>query len=746
MRSHGLARAGLARAGLARAAAAIGASLLAGVCFAALPAHAAPAPSGALPNSAAPSSGSSVCDLDARYGTPCVAAYSMTRALYASYDGPLYQVQRTSDGTTANVGLLATGGDVNAAEQDSFCAGTECTITELYDQSPDGNNLTVAPGGGAASNKDDPASATALPITIGGHEAYGVDIEPWNGYRNNVTRGVAKNGQPEGMYMVASGTHVNPNCCFDFGNGEANSDDNGDAHMDAVNLTTTCWNGGPCSGSGPWVQADLENGLFMGSNNTELANKGNSSDFVTALLKNNGQTTFALKGGNAQSGSLSTWYNGPLPSGYSKMKQEGGIILGTGGDNSNWGTGSFFEGVMTAGYPSDAADNAVQANIVAAGYAGNSAGVSAVPSAAGPAVAHNGYASVYTVDAASGDLQETYLPAIGKAWQTQDLSAEFGTPKVLAGTVPVAVAHGGYTSVYTVDAASGDLQETFLPGINYGWSTQDLSALSGTPTTDVTPTAVYHDGYTSVYTVDAASGDLQETYLKALGDPWSTQNLSALTGGPAALAGTSPVAMYHSGYTSVYTVDGDHHLQETYLSALGAGWLTQDLSAKAGTPNTSVTPSAVVHSGYASVYTVDDGSQDLQETLLPALGDPWSTQDLSAKFGAPPVTAGTTPVALFHTGYTSVYTVDQGSDDLQETSLPALGDPWATQDLSAKFGTPATAQTPIVLLHADAIDNLTWTSVFTIDPSADLQETYLPALGKGWTTQDLSAKYGTPPS
>jgi hypothetical protein len=30
----------------------------------------------------------------------------------------------------------------------------------------------------------------------------------------------------------------------------------------------------------------------------------------------------------------------------------------------------FFEGVMTAGIPTDAADDAVQANIVAAGYAG----------------------------------------------------------------------------------------------------------------------------------------------------------------------------------------------------------------------------------------------------------------------------------------------------------------------------------------------------------------------------------------
>ena len=50
------------------------------------------------------------------------------------------------------------------------------------------------------------------------------------------------------------------------------------------------------------------------------------------------------------------------------MKKQGAIILGIGGDNSNGADGTFYEGVMTSGYPSDATENAVQANIVAAGY------------------------------------------------------------------------------------------------------------------------------------------------------------------------------------------------------------------------------------------------------------------------------------------------------------------------------------------------------------------------------------------
>ena len=52
----------------------------------------------------------------------------------------------------------------------------------------------------------------------------------------------------------------------------------------------------------------------------------------------------------------------PNVSGYNPMHKEGAILLGNGGDNSKGAAGSFFEGAMTSGYPSDATENAVQAN------------------------------------------------------------------------------------------------------------------------------------------------------------------------------------------------------------------------------------------------------------------------------------------------------------------------------------------------------------------------------------------------
>ena len=687
------------------------------------------------------------CDVYEEYGTPCVAAYSMDRAMYAAYDGPLYEVQRASDSATSQIGLLSTGGYVNAAAQDSFCSGTTCTITEIYDQSPEVNDLGIEGSGGAAG-ADHGADASALPITIDGNEAYGLDVTGQIGYRNNSTRGIATAGQPEGMYMVASGTHVNSGCCFDFGNVETNSQDDGAGRMDAVNLTTFCGSyEAPCSGSGPWVEADMENGQYLGGDGSNPNDTGNSSAFVTAVLKNNGQNTFELEGGNSQSGGLTSYWDGSLPSGYSPMRQQGGIVLGTGGDNSNADVGSFFEGVMTQGFPSDTADAAVQSGIVSADYSGFTGGATGTGGsvAAGQAVVHSGYSSVYTVDASNGHLQETYLPAMGDPWTTQDLSANYGTPAVMAGTEPVSVVHAGYTSVYTVDASSGDLQETYLPAIGDAWSTQNLSTNYGTPITHTTPTAVFHSNYTSVYTVDASNGDLQETYLPAIGDSWTTQNLSANYGTPPVRSGTAPVSIVHGGFTSVYSVDPNDNLQETYLPAIGDAWTTQDLSTNYGTPNTATTPAVMVHDGYTSVYTVDSANNDLQETYLPAIGDPWTSQNLSTTYGTPTVLAGTAPITLYHTGYASVYSVNASDSHLQETYQPTVGGSYNTQDLSANYGTPPTALTPISLLHPDTSGNLTWSSLYTVDASnGDLQETYLPALGDPWTTQNLSANYGTP--
>src|SRR4051812_17613239 len=166
------------------------------------------------------------CDIYRAAGTPCVAAHSSTRALYAAYKGPLYQVIRQSDNKLLDIGLLADG-YVNAAAQDAFCANSTCLITKIYDQSGKGNHLTQAPPGTYKGTDkagyDNLPIADMAPITINGHKAYGVFIMPGMGLRNNNARDLAINDEPEGIYYVVDGKHYDSGCCFDYGNSSTNS-------------------------------------------------------------------------------------------------------------------------------------------------------------------------------------------------------------------------------------------------------------------------------------------------------------------------------------------------------------------------------------------------------------------------------------------------------------------------------------------------------------------------------------------
>jgi len=313
------------------------------------------------------------CDIYAAAGFPCVAAHSTVRRLLSTYTGPLYQVRKGGSntgtgGTTTDIGALADG-FADAAAQDTACGSSACTISVIYDQSGKANHLTYTKaGGGAKPSQDLEADAKALKVTLSGHTAYGVHIPAGVGYRNNSCKGTATGDNAETQYMITSGDYMNGGCCFDYGNMETNSKDNGEGTMEAIYFgNCTIWGKG--SGSGPWVMGDLENGLWAGNVSPYTKNTPVTYKYVTAFLKGDaaGKNHWAIKAGNAQTGPLTTMFDGPRPnSRYNPMRKEGAIGLGTGGDNSNGAQGNFFEGIMTATYSTDKADDDVQANIVAA--------------------------------------------------------------------------------------------------------------------------------------------------------------------------------------------------------------------------------------------------------------------------------------------------------------------------------------------------------------------------------------------
>jgi len=326
------------------------------------------------------------CDIYAAAGDPCVAAHSSTRALFAAYNGPLYQVLRQSDGKTLDIRVVQPsgadpGGYADASAQDKFCAHTYCWITTLYDQSGHGNHLVQPPHGGfsgpAMGGFNNIPVADWAPVSVMGHRVYGTFIAPGMGLRWNNAKGTAVDDQAEGQYWVVNGHHYNSGCCFDYGNAETDSRDDGDGTMETTYFgNATSWYRGPASG--PWIMTDQENnlvGCVTDSPNNKLCTNLPVINwrFVTAMAKGEPHHWTSM-GGDSQNGDLKVMFDGQRVqnprSTYDPMRKQGAILLGNGGDNSNGSQGTFYEGAMTAAgtFPSDATDQKIQANVVAAKY------------------------------------------------------------------------------------------------------------------------------------------------------------------------------------------------------------------------------------------------------------------------------------------------------------------------------------------------------------------------------------------
>ena len=326
------------------------------------------------------------CDIYGAAGNECVAAYSTIRRLSSTYTGPLYQVRSGSNamntgsgGETHDIGQTADG-FADADAQDAVCNGTFCTISILYDQSGRGNDLTAAKGGRSdggqyAALDDFESKADEDERMIGGHRVYTLYMEARQGYRQTVKGdGMPRGREPQGIYMLADGTHWGSACCWDFGN--VTEDPTTYHTMNTLFFGTAFWGRG--AGNGPWFMADFEAGVWAGGSNPSdpgwgsldtnaPPNQNNPSlgvPFALGFLKTD--SDYALRMADLQTANeLTTAYEGPLPK---AMDNQGAVVIGVGGDNSNNSWGTFYEGAIVTGYPADATELAVMQNLKAVGY------------------------------------------------------------------------------------------------------------------------------------------------------------------------------------------------------------------------------------------------------------------------------------------------------------------------------------------------------------------------------------------
>ena len=108
---------------------------------------------------------------------------------------------------------------------------------------------------------------------------------------------------------------------FDYGNAEnvttaGNAGPMKDGTMEAVYFGSGYAPHGKGSGSGPWIGADMENGIYEGASNQASVPSLKPSDFVVGFVKGKPGNHYEIKSGNPQAGSaLHAQYAGPRPKG-----------------------------------------------------------------------------------------------------------------------------------------------------------------------------------------------------------------------------------------------------------------------------------------------------------------------------------------------------------------------------------------------------------------------------------------------
>ena len=98
-------------------------------------------------------------------------------------------------------------------------------------------------------------------MMIGGHKVYSLYMNAREGYRiMRVGTKMPTGSASQGIYMLADGTHSGTACCWDFGNVTTNPAAYAD--MNTLFFGVAFWGKG--AGTGPWMMADFEAGVWSG--------------------------------------------------------------------------------------------------------------------------------------------------------------------------------------------------------------------------------------------------------------------------------------------------------------------------------------------------------------------------------------------------------------------------------------------------------------------------------------------------
>ncbi len=180
--------------------------------------------------------------------TPFVAAHALTRALFAAYSGPLFRAIRISDNQEKDISPVSPGGLGDFATLNTFCSGTTCKVTTLYDQSGNGNDMwraddpsknqpgTVRPCDLMEIQFWQMSDGTKVPVVV---ETGALWKSTAQCLRNrDKTKNMPTGSKPQTEYAIFHAKYQNANCCFNYGNTGNAVHYTGPGTLSALNFST----------------------------------------------------------------------------------------------------------------------------------------------------------------------------------------------------------------------------------------------------------------------------------------------------------------------------------------------------------------------------------------------------------------------------------------------------------------------------------------------------------------------------
>ena len=250
---------------------------------------------------------------------------------------------------------------------------------------------------------------------------------------------------------------------------------------------------------------------------------------------------------------------------------------------------------------------------------------------------------------------------------------------------------GGTKQIAYVDGQS-HVMELFL-GFGDPWQSDDLTALTGAPPASGSALAGY--SWSAGGTKQVVYSDQQSHIIElfvARESPWQWVDLTVLTGAPPASG--SALAGYPwsvGGTKQVAYVDGQGHVIELFV-AEGSPWQWVDLTVLTGAPpaNDSALAGYDWPNGQTKQVAYVDGQGHVIE-LFVAKGSPWQWVDLTALTGAPPASGSALAGYSWSAGGTKQVVYSDQQSHIIELFV-AKGSPWQWVDLMALTGAPLAEQ------------------------------------------------------